>query len=101
MSSNGFLNVPELAFHCGWRLPFCGGGAAQLTLGFNTDIGWHIRLPHALQPVLLLRHRSFWLDHLVGLTVELDCGRRFALWAVRSADEEVAWRRMRVRFNCN
>jgi len=96
MSSNGFLNGPEIAVSfvtsplrfC-WRHPF-------LSLGVNSAGEWHCRTLQGPQPVLLLRSKSVWFSAFAGLTVAPDDGSAVVLWFLRQKSNVVAWRRLRA-----
>lgn len=96
MSSNGFLNAPEMgiSFAMGprwhpWRQPL-------LSLGVNSAGDWRCRTLQGFQPVLLLLNKSVWLTKVAGLTVKTDDGQAMVLWFLRHECDPVAWRRLRV-----
>ena len=97
MSSNGFLNAPELSFRI-----FRGYGptlrASRLRLGVNAAGGWYVRVSSGVQPVLLLRDSSFWLGGLAMLTLSFSDGSRHIVGARRDELNSFAWRRLRVWF---
>jgi hypothetical protein len=100
MSSNCFLNVPELPVyllsvnisHPPWL--------RRAALGFKPQGGWYLRLPGEVRPVLLLRNRSFWHIDFSMLTVRLQDNTKLVVAAFRPRTRLAGWRRMRVWYHC-
>jgi len=97
MSSNGFLNAPELSFRI-FRRFGSKSRVAHLRLGVNASGSWYVRVSSGVQPVLLLRDSSFWLGDLALLTLSFSDGSRHIVGARRDELNSFAWRRLRVWF---
>ena len=96
MSSNGFLNGPEIAVSFATKPLWYCGRQPFVSLGVNSAGEWYGRTLRGPQPVLLLPNKSVWLKGFAGVTVIGDDGCTAVLWFLRRKCDAVAWRRLRA-----
>jgi hypothetical protein len=98
ISLNGFLSAPELpalSLRCRYGVVLV---VAPVMLSASAAGNWYLRLPEGLQPVLLLRDKSFWWHRLALLTVQPLHGEQLRLLVRHRVTKAEHWRRLKVNY---